>query len=149
MTLFSLTPDFTLCYTSVHAKQKGVVTPVEWTTSLTGCRVPFLRDKRSILQRKCTTYMMDSDKQMFDVDVDCAECGNHISQLPFQPSGDKPIYCKDCLRAKRQSARPPRQMYDVDLSCAECGTHISQLPFQPSGDRPVYCADCNRARRGA
>jgi CxxC-x17-CxxC domain-containing protein len=91
---------------------------------------------------------MEGDKQMFDVDLTCGECGSKISQLPFQPTGDRPVFCTDCLRAKR-SQRRERQMFDVDLSCGECGTHISQLPFQPSGDRPVFCFECNKARRGA
>ena len=98
------------------------------------------------------------DRQMFDVDLTCAKCGAHISQLPFQPSGDRPVYCSDCNRAFRQS-RPggndrggfrsngPRQMYSVNLSCASCGTAITQLPFQPTGDKPVYCRTCLQARR--
>ena len=86
------------------------------------------------------------DRQMFDVDVDCGECGSKITQLPFQPSGDRPIFCSNCLK-ERRSKRPERKMFDVDLNCADCGNHISQLPFQPSGDRPVYCMDCNRNRR--
>ncbi len=97
------------------------------------------------------------DRQMFDVNEKCAECGTAITQLPFQPSGDRPVYCSNCLRNRRGTSpggnggggftRAPRQMYDVDLNCAQCGTHITQLPFQPSGDRPVYCMDCNRTRR--
>lgn len=94
---------------------------------------------------------------MFDVDVNCGECGTHIAQLPFQPSGDRPVYCSNCLRARRndrpqggaRGGRPERQMFEVDLNCGECGTHISQLPFQPSGDRPVFCFDCNKSRRAA
>lgn len=106
--------------------------------------------------------MMDNVRQMYDVNETCADCGAAITQLPFQPSGDKPVYCSNCLRNRRAQrggsaggfgggagARRPRQMFDVDLTCAQCGTHISQLPFQPSGDRPVYCADCNRNRRAA
>ena len=100
------------------------------------------------------------DRQMYTVDEKCAECSAAITQLPFQPSGDKPLYCTNCLRSRRNNSRgggggggsynrPPRQMYDVDVKCAECGTQITQLPFQPSGDRPIYCFDCNRARRPA
>jgi len=97
------------------------------------------------------------DRQMYEVNEKCAECGAAITQLPFQPSGDKPLYCTDCLRARRASRpdrgggmnRGPRQMYNVDLKCAECGVAITQLPFQPSGDRPVYCFECNKARRMA
>lgn len=100
--------------------------------------------------------MDQGDRQMFDVDLSCAECGTAIKQLPFEPTGDKPVYCTDCLRAKRQSRdsrgggfnRGPRQMFDVDVDCADCGKHISQLPFQPRGDGPIYCFDCNKAKRG-
>ncbi|MBP9774191.1 MAG: hypothetical protein KBD00_06260 [Candidatus Peribacteraceae bacterium] len=98
-------------------------------------------------------------RQMFDVDATCAKCGAHISQLPFQPSGDRPVYCSDCNRAFRDSKRSgsgmgggmraPRQMFDVDVNCAQCGAHITQLPFMPSGDKPVYCKDCMMARRNS
>ncbi|KKW41617.1 MAG: hypothetical protein UY92_C0015G0029 [Candidatus Magasanikbacteria bacterium GW2011_GWA2_56_11] len=92
-----------------------------------------------------------NDRQMYDVDLTCAQCGTHISQLPFQPSGDRPVYCSDCNRARRDrfssNTRPPRQMFQVDLTCAECGTAITELPFQPSGDKPVYCRNCMQARR--
>ncbi|MDO8509588.1 MAG: hypothetical protein Q7S24_00415 [bacterium] len=105
-----------------------------------------------------------TDRQMFDVDLACAKCGAHISQLPFQPSGDRPVYCSDCNRAFRQTNRDdrggsrggfgargastgPRQMFSVNLSCASCGQAITQLPFQPTGDKPVYCRDCMQARR--
>jgi len=96
--------------------------------------------------------MDQGDRQMFDVNLSCAECGAAIKQLPFEPSGDKPVYCMDCLRARRQSQsrggfnRGPRQMFEVNEKCAECGTAITQLPFQPTGDRPLYCFDCNKAR---
>ncbi len=33
-------------------------------------------------------------------DVVCAECGAK-TQVPFEPRGDKPVYCRDCFR-KRQ-----------------------------------------------
>lgn len=97
---------------------------------------------------------MDGSRQMFTVDEKCADCGSAITQLPFQPTSGRPLYCTNCLRNNRASnpgrtagPRAPRPMYDVDVTCASCGTHISQLPFQPSGDRPVYCMDCNRTRR--
>ncbi len=104
--------------------------------------------------------MDNGDRQMFDVDLNCAECGAAITQLPFEPSGDKPVYCTACLRQKRQQRdsrgggsrfggnnnRGPRQMYDVNEKCAECGAAITQLPFQPSGDKPIYCFECNKAR---
>ncbi len=101
-----------------------------------------------------------SDRQMFDVDLSCAKCGAHISQLPFQPSGSRPVYCSDCNRAFRKDRpgadrggnrggfdRGPRQMFSVNLNCAECGVAITELPFQPTGDKPVYCRACLQARR--
>jgi len=99
-----------------------------------------------------------TDRQMYDVDLTCAKCGTHISQLPFQPSGDRPVYCNECNRAFRATrgddrggrggfSSGPRQMFSVNLTCASCGTAITQLPFQPSGDKPVYCRDCMQARR--
>lgn len=32
----------------------------------------------------------------------CSECGKE-TQVPFQPRGDKPVYCSDCFAARRQS----------------------------------------------
>lgn len=97
------------------------------------------------------------DRQMYDVDLNCAKCNTHISQLPFQPSGDRPVYCSDCNRAFRDTKRDsndrggfnraPRQMFPVDVDCADCGTKITELPFQPNGDKPVYCRECLRAKR--
>ena len=88
------------------------------------------------------------DRQMFNVDVDCAKCGAHIDKLPFEPSGDRPVYCGDCNRAFRESKRDTeRKMFQVDLKCADCSTPITQLPFQPSGDTPVRCLDCFRKQR--
>jgi len=83
---------------------------------------------------------------MFDVDVNCATCGAHISQLPFQPSGDRPVYCSDCNRAHRQTrrddSRRERRMYDVDVACSGCGTKITQLPFQPKDTSNILCREC-------
>jgi len=33
----------------------------------------------------------------------CASCGNE-AQVPFQPRGDKPVYCRDCYQAQSQSS---------------------------------------------
>ncbi len=41
-----------------------------------------------------------SDRQMYS--AVCATCGKETS-LPFQPSGDRPVYCRDCY--KPQSRR--------------------------------------------
>ena len=37
-------------------------------------------------------------RQMYT--VECAECGKE-TQVPFEPKGDRPVYCRDCFNAKR------------------------------------------------
>jgi CxxC-x17-CxxC domain-containing protein len=39
-------------------------------------------------------------RQMFP--TTCAECGK-ATEVPFQPRGDKPVYCSDCYRKMRPS----------------------------------------------
>jgi CxxC-x17-CxxC domain-containing protein len=33
----------------------------------------------------------------------CAQCGKN-TQVPFQPRGDRPVYCSDCYRAQQGSS---------------------------------------------
>ena len=33
----------------------------------------------------------------------CSECGKE-TQVPFQPRGDKPVYCSDCFASRRQGS---------------------------------------------
>jgi len=37
-------------------------------------------------------------RQLFD--VKCADCGKQ-TQVPFKPSGDRPVYCRDCYMKRR------------------------------------------------
>ena len=39
-----------------------------------------------------------SQRQMFS--TTCAKCGQS-AQVPFQPRGDKPVYCSDCFRTMK------------------------------------------------
>lgn len=32
----------------------------------------------------------------------CSECGAEITELPFEPDGTRPVYCRDCYRKRRQ-----------------------------------------------
>lgn len=32
----------------------------------------------------------------------CASCGAE-TQVPFKPTGEKPVYCRDCYQSKRNS----------------------------------------------
>ena len=38
------------------------------------------------------------EREMFS--VTCASCGNE-ARVPFQPRGDKPVYCSDCFSKQR------------------------------------------------
>ncbi|MGB9706872.1 MAG: zinc-ribbon domain containing protein [Microgenomates group bacterium] len=38
-------------------------------------------------------------RQMYD--VVCAKCGKP-TQVPFQPRGDRPVYCQECFRAMKR-----------------------------------------------
>ena len=79
----------------------------------------------------------NGEREMFD--VKCAECGAD-TQVPFKPTGDRPVYCSDCFRKHRASQHSgDRQMFTA--TCADCGGE-AKVPFQPTGDRPVYCREC-------
>ncbi len=83
----------------------------------------------------------------------CAECGQ-VCEVPFRPTGDKPVYCTACF-AKRQGSQSrrsggrdfgkgryrdrDRKMYSV--ICDKCGKPC-QVPFQPTPGKPVYCDQC-------
>lgn len=43
-----------------------------------------------------------SSRQTFKGNWKCSECGSPITELPFQPNQDRPIYCKECWQKKRQ-----------------------------------------------
>ena len=34
----------------------------------------------------------------------CAQCGKD-TEVPFQPRGDRPVYCSDCFRSQPSSNR--------------------------------------------
>ncbi len=35
----------------------------------------------------------------------CADCGAEITELPFEPAPDRPIYCRDCWSKRRSQNR--------------------------------------------
>jgi CxxC-x17-CxxC domain-containing protein len=85
----------------------------------------------------------------------CAECGKSC-EVPFKPSGDRPIFCSNCFKGKeavssprsggRDFSRPSfgdRKLFKA--TCAECGNSC-EVPFQPSSGKPVYCSNCFSAK---
>ena len=95
----------------------------------------------------------DFARKMFSGNWKCSQCGTAITELPFEPSGDLPIYCRDCHRERRGQAGGnrgggfQRRMVQGNWKCAGCGTDITELPFEPRPDQEIFCRDCYRSRR--
>ena len=88
-----------------------------------------------------------SDRQMVSGNWSCSKCGDAITELPFEPSGDRPIFCRNCYKSNRPSgggggSRGDRQMVEGDWKCSQCGTEIKQLPFKPNEGQDVSCREC-------
>jgi len=61
-------------------------------------RCPECRQSRKAQRDGNSSY--GAPRQMFP--ATCAECGK-ATEVPFQPRGDKPVYCSDCFRKVRPS----------------------------------------------
>ncbi len=61
-------------------------------------RCPECRQARKSDRNSNSSY--GAPRQMFP--ATCAECGQS-TEVPFQPRGDKPVYCSDCYRKIRPS----------------------------------------------
>ena len=85
----------------------------------------------------------------------CSECGKSC-EVPFKPTGDKPVYCSDCFKNvgggdSRRSERSDRRSFDrpsfggekrmFTATCSKCGEKC-EVPFRPTGEKPVYCSQC-------
>ena len=44
-------------------------------------------------------------RPMFKGNWKCAECGAEITELPFEPSPDRPIYCRECHKNRKAQFR--------------------------------------------
>lgn len=81
-------------------------------------------------------------------EVVCAECGAQTT-VPFKPTGDRPVKCRDCFQKDRPPRREggggggfrggDREMHDA--TCTRCSA-TTQVPFKPTPGRPVFCRDC-------
>lgn len=79
-------------------------------------------------------------KEMFE--AVCDECGKEC-QVPFKPTGNKPIFCNDCFRKQeggdRKAGFTERTMYMAH--CDDCGKKC-EVPFKPVPGKEVFCSDC-------
>ena len=108
---------------------------------------------------------MEDDRKMYP--ATCSECGNSC-EVPFEPSKDKPVKCKECyvksrpprrfdggrsssgssggrfgnnrrFGGDRQMSSGPREMHDA--KCTKCGK-ACQVPFKPTEGKSVLCREC-------
>jgi len=63
-------------------------------------RCPECRQTRKAERQGSGGYGYRERRQMFP--VVCAECGKQ-TEVPFEPRGDRPVYCSDCYRKVRPS----------------------------------------------
>ncbi len=63
-------------------------------------RCPSCRQARKSERNGSSGSGYGSRRQMFP--AKCAECGKD-TEVPFEPRGDKPVYCSDCYRKTRPS----------------------------------------------
>lgn len=88
----------------------------------------------------------------------CSECGASC-EIPFRPSGGRPVFCSTCFEKQGGGSRPsrfggdnrgerrerhdrPREDREMhDAVCAKCAK-ACQVPFMPKADKPVFCEDC-------
>jgi CxxC-x17-CxxC domain-containing protein len=89
----------------------------------------------------------------------CSDCGDSC-EVPFKPTGSKPIFCSDCFGKqdgggrdrggsnrfggdrrddRRDSSRGDRQMHDA--VCNKCGKNC-QVPFRPTAGKDIFCSGC-------
>ncbi len=76
--------------------QKGFSTP---------SRCPSCRAARKAAREGGSSYGGGSyggERQMYP--AVCAQCGKD-TQVPFQPRGDRPVYCSDCYKQKNPTGR--------------------------------------------
>lgn len=102
------------------------------------------------------TFKQPEPKPMFR--ATCADCGKGF-ELPFKPTGERPVYCPVCFQTKKNTnLRNPqskpnfssdrnsgRKMYSA--TCAKCGQRC-EVPFMPAPGKQIYCNACfGSARR--
>ena len=63
-------------------------------------RCPSCRQTRKTERNGNNSSGYGQRRQMFP--VKCAQCGKD-TEVPFEPRGDKPVYCSDCYRKVKPS----------------------------------------------
>lgn len=73
----------------------------------------------------------------------CDNCGC-IVRVPFKPSPDRALLCRECLHASRHTSRESQahgEQQAYEIVCSHCGKHDT-VPFRPFEGSAVLCRDC-------
>jgi len=92
-------------------------------------------------------------------DTVCDKCGRDC-QVPFRPTGEKPVYCSNCYEKqsdnssyRRDDRRDNRRSFDRfdrpersektmhETVCDSCG-NACMVPFKPTSGKAIFCDDC-------
>ncbi|MEW6623904.1 MAG: zinc-ribbon domain containing protein [Bacillota bacterium] len=65
-------------------------------------RCPKCRSAKKSQYNAANSRNRGAAREMFS--AVCSSCGKRTS-VPFQPSGDKPVYCQDCYQPRRRNSR--------------------------------------------
>ena len=80
----------------------------------------------------------DGDRPLFS--TQCSSCGKSC-EVPFRPTGERPVYCTECFRSQRDSGGAP-----APARGAHSHEH-RERSFMPTRDaRPAQHADTHSAR---
>jgi len=83
------------------------------------------------------------DRQMFS--AVCSNCGKDC-QVPFRPTGDKPVYCSDCFekmgdRGERKSFDRPANQYQAQFETVNAKLdkilNLLQTKIEVAAETPV------------
>lgn len=96
----------------------------------------FDRDRRnrgrSFGRRDDRSGRFDRPREM--TKVTCSNCGKE-TEVPFKPTGDRPVYCRDCFakmgggerRRDNRDSRPPFRGSDNNAQLSEINAKLDQL----------------------
>lgn len=76
----------------------------------------------------------------------CSQCGKQC-QIPFRPTGDRPVYCSNCFEIKgNTNAGYKKPSFDnnkpkFQAECDKCGK-MCEVPFRPLEGKKVFCSQC-------
>jgi len=118
--------------------------------------------KREFSGRNSNKRSFGGDRGAVMTTVTCSDCRKEC-EVPFKPTGNRPVYCGDCFRnhdndggsarsnrgnfkksgfgGKRDSSFMSRDKQMFSVTCDKCARQC-EVPFKPTGDKPVYCSDC-------